>query len=481
MKNFVSFISEASLIDRSDTYPPGTQVVLKKTGSFGKELINTYSYKEGSLFTIENPRTASTNIIDLSKQGEDHYKLKVKGEDGYVFLLKGSKNAIQSSFGNLSASGRTGKLNATFFEVDIVNEIQARNGKPKSNKTANNTPAAEALAVKIVDSIQSVAGAPTSAFTLSGNPERANLTQVYRDFGVTVGESKTDIGIVIQKTHLCTVKKKEESQFASAQANECSAVIQAVFMNDPAKQDLARRVADIVKMGMTKENFYKLREKNRNFDQLLATVLGLRSGATISRGDMKALNTMMEEIGLTPKITGEITNFLSNDDNKKAVFAEFITGAKRFVNEEYIPDTLLAWGSDGSVVWKDIQKYIDEAYSKGAFKYNIRDRGTGRGGALRLEPIRMEEMNPEEKTLYIQLVEEFDRDMDSMILQEGIFRSIRGGLAKVGSFAMDVIRWVAEAAKKIWSFVAALITKGVGVLMQVFGIEATATIRYGPF
>ncbi|MGA1713291.1 MAG: hypothetical protein ACO4CS_18570, partial [bacterium] len=247
------------------------------------------------------------------------------------------------------------------------------------------------------------------------------------------------------------------------------------------KQALAKSVAQIVKQGMTKENFYKLRREDKKFDELLATVVGLRSGATLKPGDMLALQEMLKKTGLNMRITSEIANFLQDDQNKKAVFTEFITGSKRFVNKDYIPDTLFAWGSDGTVVWKDIYAYIDEAYSRGAFKYNIRDRGTQRGGALRLEPIKMEEMNSEEKALYDQLVEEFNKEMDSLVLQEGVLDSIRSGLSKVGSAAMAVVRWIAEAAKKLWSFIAALISKGIGVLMEVFGIEATATIQHGPY
>jgi phage-related protein len=93
----------------------------------------------------------------------------------------------------------------------------------------------------------------------------------------------------------------------------------------------------------------------------------------------------------------------------------------------------------------------------------------------------MEEMTLAEREIYHELVEEFNQEIDSMVLQEGILDSIRSGMSKVGSAAMQLVRWIAEAAKKLWSFIAALISKGIGVLMEVFGVEATATIQEGPF
>lgn len=475
MKSFLSHISEASLIN-SDRYPPGTEISLTNKTWISTELLKMY--EEGSIFTVHREVSRHRTISPVKANRSD-VEYWVKAPDGKIFKLIGSVNAIQNTFGNVGGSGE--KLDATKFEKDIINEIRRRNGsRPMSG--ANDSSSAKDLAKRVVDSLTKVAGKPVDSYALSGSSKTTSITDVYKNFGLKSGEAKTDISVTISKEHLCTVKKREGSQFASAQSNECAAVIQAVFMeSSPEKMSLARKISEIVKTGMTKENFYRLRKENENFDELLATVLGLRSGATIKPGDMKALQDIMAETGLTIRITSELANFLQNDKNKIAVFTEFITGRKRFTDKRFIPDTLFAWGMDGSVYWRNIDDYIKEAYAKGAFKYNIRDRGTQRGGALRLEPIKMQEMNSEEKALYDQLVEEFNKEMDSLVLQEGVLDSIRSGLSKVGSAAMAVVRWIAEAAKKLWSFIAALISKGIGVLMEVFGIEATTTIQHGPY
>lgn len=479
MKSFSSYISEARLIN-SDGYPPGTEIFLTSKTWISTELLKMYD--EGSIFTVHREVSRHRTISPV-KSGRADVEYWVKAPDGKIFKLIGSVSAIQDTFGNVGSKerGSGGKLDATKFEKDIINEIRRRNGSGPITG-ANGSSAAKDLAKRVVDSLTSVAGKPVDSYALSGSSKTTSITDVYKNFGLKSGEAKTDISVTISKEHLCTVKKREGSQFASAQANECSAVIQAVFMESTLeKVALAKKISDIVKTGMTKENFYRLRRENENFDELLATVLGLRSGATIKRGDMTALQNIMAETGLTIRITSELTNFLQNDRNKIAVFTEFITGRKRFTDKRFIPDTLFAWGMDGSVYWKNIDSYIKEAYAKGAFKYNIRDRGTGRGGALRLEPIHMESLNDEERKFHSILVEDFNREMDEMVLQEGILDSLRKGLSKVGSVAMDVVRWVAETAKKIWSFIATLISKGIGVLMQVFGVEAEATIQYGPF
>jgi hypothetical protein len=82
-------------------------------------------------------------------------------------------------------------------------------------------------------------------------------------------------------------------------------------------------------------------------------------------------------------------------------------------------------------------------------------------------------MNKEEFHMYSELVEEFDYEMDQMLNE-----SIRGRLKSFGSAAKDKVKkaldFLVKAAKKVFSFVAVLISKGMGKLANIFGFRFEA-------
>lgn len=476
MKSFSSYISEARLIN-SDRYPLGTEISLTGKTWISTELLKMYD--EGSIFTVHREVSRHRTISPV-KSGRADVEYWVKAPDGKIFKLIGSVSAIQDTFGNVGSKerGSGGKLNATKFEKDIVNEILKRNNKKKISGS-NDTPAAINLAKQIVNSLTNEVGAPRDADALSGHSGKVSLSPLYVELGLTNGEPKTDIAVTIQKRHLCTVKKKEGSQFASAQAGECAAVIQAIFHDDKAaKKTLAENIAKVLKQGMDKGNFYKLKDKYPDFNNLLARVFSMKSNQTIKDNDIEELQNILEETGLSMEITAEMSKFLGLPANRKKMFTEFITGSLRFDNKDYIPDTIFAWGEDGSIYWDDVYKYIDKAFNAGAFAYTIRDRGTRRGGAFRFSGVKLEE---NEQKLYNTLVENFNREIDQMLLQEGILDALKRGVKSVVDFSKNIVFYIAELVKKLYGFVAGLISKGIGYMMKFFGLEVTATIQWGPF
>lgn len=488
MKRFREFnktINEASVIQKIKTdYTAGVPIILKAGTALSDGLIKL-GYEAGNVFYVHT-KVVGSNFAPVTKEkktvgtdGRGSISYWVKGPDSQVIKLIGSKSVIQATFGKpVKSAGEGGEINATKFEKDIVNEILKRNGK-KPIADANDTPAAIKLAKQIVDSLTNEVGKPRDADGLSGNSGKVSLSPLYVELGLTNGEAKTDIAVTVKKRHLCTVKKKGGSQFASAQAGECAAVIQAIFHDDTAaKKNLAEKIATVLKQGMDKRNFYDLKDKYPDFNNLLARVFSMKSNQTIKEGDMLELQNILKETGLTTRITTEMSQFLGLPQNQKKMFTEFITGSLRFTNKEYIPDTIFAWGDDGSIYWDDVYAYIDKAFSAGAFTYTIRDRGTRRGGAFRFAGVKLSE---EEQQLHDALVEDFNKQIDSILLKEGILDVFKKGVKTAVDFAKNVMYYVAELVKKLYGFIAGLISKGVGYMMEFFGVEMHAQYTWGPF
>ncbi len=464
----------ASIISKRDTdYKAGTGVkVGLKTGTALGKRLEEFGYKDGDQFEIEKPTKTNNTITISSKKSET---IHMSGPDGYIFKIVASKSAIESTFSNIRGGVTKKAVDATKFEVDIINEIQRRNNKSEF-PGANDNPTASDLAARVVDNLESKYGKFKEAFPVSGDNKPSNLTDVYREFGVRSGEPKTDFAIKKGRVSYCSVKKKEGAQYASAQHNELSAVIQATLRDTPRQKKFAKRVASIVKQTMAKENFYDLRSKIDDFDKVIGRVLGFNPSKPSSE-DIKAIQELFDESGLDVQISNEISNFMTSAETQKILFTELITGKNRFTKKEFSPTHMFAWGgTDGDVYYADIFQHIDDLFKKGGFKFRISDRGTGRGGAFRLEPKYLKEnfqMNKEEFHMYSELVEEFDYEMDQMLNE-----SIRGRLKSFGSAAKDKVKkaldFLVKAAKKVFSFVAVLISKGMGKLANIFGFRFEA-------
>ena len=135
----------------------------------------------------------------------------------------------------------TGTLSVdpTTFEGDIIyglrmvmgSEGSAKDYARKFAKVPNGidlNPAALAAGVAVAEAIKGEVGNqnPNDIIRASGGQMDLTLSKIYSENGVVSSEPKTDIIVGPYNT---TVKKKEGSQYASAQANEACAIMQAAI------------------------------------------------------------------------------------------------------------------------------------------------------------------------------------------------------------------------------------------------------------
>ena len=499
MKSFIHFLNEASVYKQKKDYvaggkkflevgknpPRGAVEFSKGIDDYKKDRIfHDYSVGYGP-FIVVSDRDSHDEEITLGDKEDKSIKVK-DVQKNKVLMITGTSSSIQDLFKRWSGeskkkSGGGGKIDPTKFETDIVNEINERNGNA-SVKGSNDTPASNDLAEKIVDHFFSTYYKARSASKASGSSSKGNLTQVYLDNGVSSGEPKTDI--LIDKNR-CSVKKSEGAQFASAQGNEMHAVMTAALENkefSKTKGDLVKNIKSVVKTALDKKNFYTLRAnfgEGNAFDKVFGKVMGLNPDKPTD-AEVEALSELFDKSGLGISVSQAVHEFLTSDKVQLALFTEFITGGGRFVNTDHIPSHILAWSEDsGKSYYEDIHNYIKNTYKSGGFKYRVSDRGSGRGGAFRLEPKHISEaidLTPSEKLVAQQLTEEFDREIE--MLDEGFLDKMKD----LGSSALDIakkgLQWLKSAMKSVFGFFAMLLAKGVGSIAKVFGIFADMKVDY---
>ena len=499
MKSFIHFLNEASVYKQKKDYvaggkkflevgknpPRGAVEFSKGINDYKKDRIfHDYSVGYGPFIVVPD-KTSHDEEITLGDTEDKSIKVKdIKKKK--VFMITGTKTSIEGLFSPFSGESNKeesgGDIDSRKFETDIVNEINDRNKRP-STKGANDTPASKNLAKKVVSHFikEYYKKVPTSATQASGSKSKSNLTPLYRDNGVSSGEPKTDI--LIDKNR-CSVKKSEGAQFASAQGNEIHAVMTAALENkefSKTKGALVKNIKSVVKTALDKKNFYTLRAnfgEGNSFDKVFGKVMGLNPKKPTD-AEVEALSELFDKSGLGISVSQAVHEFLTSDKVQLALFTEFITGKGRFNNPDHIPSHILAWSEDsGKSYYEEIHKYIKSIYP-GGFKYRVSDRGSGRGGAFRLEPKHISEaidLTPSEKMVAQQLTEEFDREIE--MLDEGLLNKMKDA----GSSALDIAKkgfqWLKSAMKSVFGFFAMLLAKGVGSIAKVFGISADMAVNY---
>lgn len=456
-----------------EKYPENTKLVLSTQNSLGRKL-ESFGYKNKDVFVVEK-ETKTNNNIKISTKAKQH-TIHVSGPDGYIFKLSVSEKVFEGAF--TASKGAKQKIDPTRFEIDIVNEINERGGKQTFNG-GNETIASSELARSIVDSLEDKIGKVKSARPVSGTSVTSNLTKLYQQFGVKSGEPKTDIIVDAGKEYLCSVKKKERSQFAAAQHNEIAAVVQVVFQNSKEEKKLAKDLASIVKNIISKENYYELRSRIPNYDEVVGSVLRFSPNKP-KKEDFEAFNLILNETGLAKRFSASILELMNRKDTQKRIFQELIVGEQRFVNKEHSPSHIFAWSeSTGDIFMQDIFDYVDNSFKRGAFRFGISDRGNKRGGSFRLAPTDLKEwrLTKEQFYKYQELNEVFEYEMDQVI-QEAMIQKLKSFGKETKEKVANAIRYLANLAKKIFSFVSLLISKGIGKLSEMFGLEYEAEIKY---
>ena len=502
MKSYKELISEAQIYKYKDDYIEGGKRFLEtgrgtnrgalvfsnKIDDYESKAFKGYHEGYGPMIVVSD-RTPHDEIIELGDKLEKKLKIKDVQRDK-VILFKGTQTDIHLLFGawkSDAAKGKDtgGKIDPTRFETDLVNEINSRNNKPKVDG-GNDTPAARELAKSVIDHFFKNYYKAKGASKASGSSSKGNLTQVYIDNGVTSGEPKTDI--LVDKNR-CSVKKAEGAQFASAQSGEMFAVMTSALENkrfSKTKGKLIKEIKNAVKHGLNKQNFYDLRAKfgdGTAFDQVFGKVMGLNPNKP-TPDEITALSELFDKSGLGVVVSKAMHNFLTTDDVQLALFTEFITGQGRFKNPDHIPTHIFAWSvNNGTAHYEDIHKYIKSSYKSGGFKYRIADRGTGRGGAFRLEPkhlVEIYDLTTEEKTKALMIMEEFDEELNLMeqeLLSEGLMDRVKAGSRVAVKALKDGIKFLIRAARSVLSFFAVLLSKGVGTLAKVFGLEGEMSVN----
>lgn len=353
------------------------------------------------------------------------------------------------------------KIDATKFERDLVRALNGEKGYSRFQSRG-----AEILAHKVAASLNAQFGKRGPAEQVAGKGSPADLTQIYRDYGVKSGEPKTDITIGNDR---CSMKYAKGYQIASAQVNETQAVFAAAF-DDHAeyKALLQQYVLPLLNQTMNRATFYKLRDKYDKKDKaalqnMLSQVMSLHS----SRGDatsqqLKQFSEFLDDLGVRLPVRGKLHEFLRSTKTKERLFYEFATGERRFVRPILSATHMLTWDETGRVDYIPSREYVTKHLSD--FSYSIRDRGSRRGAALRLGGGGVSESRIILDESTAMLFDAIDREYAMMLLDEGVVGDLWGK-------AKDLLRQIIDAVKAVIAFLLRVVQQGINAVMTVFGYE----------
>lgn len=205
-----------------DRLPFSTELVkrLRKTG------LEAYSGATAGEYESCYGKSLASDIVSRGK-----------GVRVYFKMSEGKPVFWDFNFKKSSAAASAGKIDPTTFEGNIIYGLRLVMGSPESAKAyaekyskikkgIDLKPAAMEAGIAVAKAIKSSVGpiTPDEIDRASGGVMDVKLSKVYAENGVVSTEPKTDIIVGPYNT---TVKKKEGSQYASAQANEACAIMQA--------------------------------------------------------------------------------------------------------------------------------------------------------------------------------------------------------------------------------------------------------------
>jgi len=368
------------------------------------------------------------------------------------------------------------KVNATKFEGDLVKAFNARSseGRERGDAERYQNKSAETLANACVKSlIAKIDGAPRVAFRMAGKAPRNVLTPAYTAGGagksVKSGEPKTDVVFITTRgKYRCSVKYGAAAQIASAQTNEIYAVLNAVFTSRRGAP-IARAVTEIAHQAGNEAVYKSARKRYEEmygedgFDALLSKVTGLKSGGVLpTAAEVEQMNRFLKAMGIKERLTLEVSAFMNEPENRKALLREFATGELRFNKPDFIATHFVEWFDNGTVNFADVDTFLQRTLPH--FKFSLRDRGrksSKSGGGSRGIAFRL--------------------DKTSKPLDEARFVEIRNqlneGLSDWYAAAKNIIGrgWelIVGAVRKVVDFFAGLLSAGFDKFLSFLDIEPT--------
>lgn len=368
----------------------------------------------------------------------------------------------------------SGSLNPMRFENDLVSALN-NNASLSGYQSSFAKSIAEKCAVSIVKKVGSV----KNAFTLSkgSGGGAAVLSPIYKRFmcsgaGRCNGDPKTDLVILSQLNGRMklSLKKEGSAQIATAQVGEANAVITSALGKN---KEVASTIRSILTQTLSKENYYSFREtysqrtgdSPEKFDYMLSSITGLKTGNSATPKEMRQFSQFLEIIGVKEKITAALREYISSPSVQKRIFKEFASGEKRYIPSESdrSANWFMVWSESGSVEIEDIDEFVNSHY--GSFRMNIRDRGNESGGSIRLDIRDSIEFKEIEK----MLLEEFDM----YCLTEGVLDTTIGMIRTAGATVASLYKKFVDAVKATVSLIAAMVSDGIGTLLEYFGLETT--------
>ena len=217
-----------------------------------------------------------------------------------------------------------------------------------------------------------------------------SLTQIYLKHGVRSKEPKTDFKADSDRI---SVKRKGASQYASAQPNEFSAMIDYVLDKRKDVEKIRKFAISIIKENLNKDKFYALRnnksiyECKTDCDKLLTSYL--LSVPPNNKEWFQELKNFLEFQGgnISEKVLGKYQEIFSDESFKLDLLREAMTGEGKFgPASPATADHLLEW--DVKVPANTNYEKITDGLIKNKLKFTkfrIADRGLGRGGCLRID------------------------------------------------------------------------------------------------
>jgi hypothetical protein len=388
-------------------------------------------------------------------------------------LLRQSNTDKQSS----------GAINATAFESDLVASI---NGVTTIGGYQSGY--AKILANKCKNSLAKLVGEIDTAILISQQKGggASVLSSLYKKFmcadGVKCnGDPRTDILLDSGKNGQMrmSVKKHGDAQISSAQAGEANAIISAALGQD---KDLPALVRQIISEVLPKNSYYKIRDKyakNTNgkpedFDNMLGTMTGLKTGSSApTTKQITTFNSFLLSVGVKKKVSLAIHTYMSSDNVRKKLFREFASGEKRYVPKEKnrSAEWFLQWSENGQVDIEKIDDFVDSHL--GVFRMNIRDRGIGSGGSVRVDVRENWNLTYSEHQNFLQYEKLFHDEFDLHCLTEGVLDDTIDLMKTAGAAVANLYKRFVAAIKTTLSMIANLFAQGVTTVLDFFDLETT--------
>lgn len=369
----------------------------------------------------------------------------------------------------------SGSLNPTRFESDIVSAI---NGEKQLSGYQSGK--AKTIAELCVKDMQKKFGGVKKAKQVSKDLAIGSgasvLSPIYRKFMCVEGmrcngDPKCDI-IMSSQMHgkmQISMKKSGDAQIATAQFGEANAVISAALGKD---KEIVKTIRSILSETLNKKSYYDIRGKYEklvggDFDSTLATMMGMKTKASSPTSDeMMKFNQFLQIIGVKEKITVALKDYMESNRARKAIFKEFASGEKRFIESQSYrsADWFMIWSEQGKIEIEEIDSFVNTHYS--SFRMNIRDRGGDSGGSLRID-IR------EQSEYHAQLEKELQEEFDMFCLTEGVLDTTVELMRSAGSLVVTAYKKFIGAVKTALSFIVSLFASGFSDILQFFGLETT--------